>query len=126
MPKETPIVEDAFSDVIGQRRGSGRPDEMTYILTDGNQDKPAAETPPEYDEFRHHTAGAKRGILLIRSLADEEVLEGTYNTESEPYHKVFKDLGPDTNPSWITSRFAETAYDRELIDEREIDRIIMD
>jgi hypothetical protein len=76
------------------------------------------------DEFRCSTEEARRGILLIRSLTDNDVLAGARDSASKPHQHVFAILGPTTNPHWITSQCAEEAYKRDLIDERELDYLM--
>lgn len=79
------------------------------------------DQPTETDEFRFCTPAAKAGILLIRGLDDETVLAAARDAASPAHARIMEAMGPSTNPSWITGRCAETAYDRELIDEQELD-----
>jgi len=73
-----------------------------------------------YDEFQYHTPAAKAGTLFIRALPDDE-LKQAMDQGTPAYNKVMAMLGPDTNPFWITSLAAETAYFRNLISEKEFD-----
>lgn len=75
----------------------------------------------ERDEFRNFTPEAKQGILMIRGLSDETVLAAARNEKSAEHAQLMAAMGEGTNPTWITARCAETAYDRELIDEQELD-----
>ncbi|TDC02673.1 hypothetical protein E1091_00280 [Micromonospora fluostatini] len=70
---------------------------------------------------RHYSHGAIDGTLHIRSLGDEQVLAAARNQESDAHRAILKHLGTNTNPSWITGRCAEEAYERGLIGEREFD-----
>lgn len=77
-----------------------------------------------YDEFAHCTPETKSGILAMRALPDQTVLAIAHDTDS-PEFAVFADqMGPGTNPSWITARAADTAYDRGLVDEVAYDRLL--
>jgi hypothetical protein len=75
------------------------------------------------DEFRHHTPGAKAGVLLLRSLSDDDVLAVARDGTSPQYAAVLAEMGPATNRSWITAQAAEVAYFRGLMDEIEFDYI---
>lgn len=73
------------------------------------------------DEFAYYTPAAKAGVLLIRSLSDEDVLEAARSDSSAAYQQIRSQMSENTNPSWITAQAAEEAYRRRLIDEIEFD-----
>lgn len=75
----------------------------------------------DIDEFKYHSPEAKAGILAIRALDDATVLAVARDRSGTEYQAVLAQMGPDTNPQWITDVAAETAYDRGLIDETEFD-----
>lgn len=75
------------------------------------------------DEFSSCSEDAIEGLLFIRSLADEEVLEAARDDESPAYARIWRHMGRETNPSWITSQCAETAYLRGVMDAQEMDGI---
>lgn len=77
------------------------------------------------DEFRSYTESAKRGVLLIRSMSDRDVLAGARDEQSAAFQRVMDDLGPNTNPFWITAECATEAYRRRLINELELDLITL-
>ena len=71
-------------------------------------------------------------LEYIWSLDDATVLNGRLR-DSGPHREIcrrldgdepYDGLGHGTNPDWVTARCASTAYDRGLIDERELDRIV--
>jgi hypothetical protein len=78
------------------------------------------------DEFRYFTPSGKAGVLFVRSLSDEAVLEAARDSQSSGYRRVVAYMERDTNPSWITSQCAQAAYERGLLDEVEFDRILGD
>lgn len=73
------------------------------------------------------------GILATRALDDDALLSLARSDAFEVAHgggdpdaraayvQVIAKTGPRTNPAWITGRAVEEAYDRGLIDERELD-----
>lgn len=67
----------------------------------------------------------RRAILDIRSLEDDILLTiAKDETFSSPEHKVTHQApGKSTNPVWIQGRCAEEAYERDLVDEQELDRL---
>lgn len=73
------------------------------------------------DEFRFHSPAAKDGILMIRALEDEALLAAARDNASSEHAELMAALGTATNPTWVTSSCAETAYDRGLIDGQELD-----
>lgn len=73
-----------------------------------------------YDEFAYHTPEAKAGVLFIRALPDDELMQAM-DSGTNGHLKVRAFMGKDTNPNWITSQAAETAYFRGLITEKEFD-----
>lgn len=77
-----------------------------------------------YDEFRYYTPSSKAGVLFIRSLSNEAVLEAARDPQSSGYRSVVAYMERDTNPSWITSQCAQVSYERGLLDEVEFDRIL--
>lgn len=87
-----------------------------------------------YDEFRHYAPSAKAGVLHIRSLPDAIVLAAARDPQGAEHRQVFDWMeaqppdpgsrpGFGTNPSWVTAQCAEEAYNRDLIDEQELDWI---
>ena len=75
------------------------------------------------DEFSHHTQEAKEGILRLRSLSDENLL-AVMDGGTPMFASILTLMGEDTNRSWITSQAAEIAYQRDLIDEVTLDRMM--
>lgn len=73
------------------------------------------------------------GILAARALDDDALLALARSDvfkvargDGEPkacaaYVQVIAKTGPRTNPTWVTVRAVEEAYNRGLIDERELD-----
>jgi hypothetical protein len=118
-------LNDRFDAAVGTLRGAASSgDERVSEPAPAREPTPLSSPgsePSEDDEFRYHTPGGRKGVLLIRSMTDDEVLAGAYDDESEPYQRVLTALGPSTNPSWITSQCAEEAYRRGLIDEYQFD-----
>lgn len=70
-------------------------------------------------------------LMYIWSLDDETVLKGCREGKKR-HREIVRRLGGSiydeppgaVNPSWVTMQCANTAYDRGLIDERELDRIV--
>lgn len=77
----------------------------------------------EQDEFEGFDGFSRRNVLYIRSLPDEEVLEAARSSESLSWKRVAKRIGGSVNPAWITSRCAEVAYMRGVMDAQEMDWI---
>ena len=73
------------------------------------------------DEFAYYTPEAKAGVLYIRSLLDETVLQAARDMDSSSFREIADWMGSDTNPYWIKSQAAKEAYARGLIGEREFD-----
>lgn len=75
--------------------------------------------------------GSRDSLMYILSLDDATVLEGRLEG-SEAHREICRRLGGSTwdgpggkvNPLWVTARCATEAYDRGLIDEHEMDRIV--
>lgn len=65
-------------------------------------------------------AGTQRCFLLVRALDDEPLLEAARSMESGPYVVLRERMGPTTNPSWITARCAEEAYERGIMEADEM------
>ncbi len=88
---------------------------------------PAIVNLPDAEELarRGYTAGAIEGLMYVRALSDEELLQVARDVvrDSPAYMIMLQVMGPDTNPQWIVSTCAEHAYERDLIDERELDWI---
>lgn len=72
------------------------------------------------DEFASFTPGAKAGVLYIRSLLDGQLLEAAQDDTSAAFQRIADFMEMHTNPSWITARCAETAYERGLLDAQEL------
>lgn len=74
---------------------------------------------------------SRDALMYVLSLDDATVMEGRLEG-SEAHREICRRLGgsiwdgPDgkVNPLWVTARCATEAYDRGLIDERELDRIV--
>jgi hypothetical protein len=87
------------------------------------------------DEFAYHTPGSKAGILAMRAMEPERLLElaradewrlakGEGSPEAlKGYVDVLAATGPGTNPTWVTCGAAEEAYGRGLMEPEEMDRI---
>lgn len=73
------------------------------------------------DEFAYYTPEAKAGVLHIRSLPDETVLQAARDINSTGFREIADWMGSDTNPYWIKAQAVEEAYVRGLIGEREFD-----
>jgi hypothetical protein len=82
---------------------------------------------PDADELCRlgYSEGAIAGVMYARELSDEDVLCIARDADhsSEPYQAMLRTMGQDTNPWWITSRCAGTAWERGLIDDTEHDWI---
>lgn len=78
-------------------------------------------TTEAYDEFRYYEPSAKAGVLYIRSLPDDTVLQAARDMGSSGFLQIVAYMERDTNPNWITSQAAEEAHVRNLISEREFD-----
>jgi hypothetical protein len=76
---------------------------------------------PGQDEFLGYSEAAKQGILFIRSLTDDEVLDAARHFEGETHRLIHELMGSATNPCWISGHAIETAYRRGLINETELD-----
>jgi hypothetical protein len=78
-------------------------------------------------ERRSYTPGSLHGVVYARTMSDVDLLATARDAACAPQTDAFRALlaamGPATNPSWITARAAETAYERGLIDEQELDWI---
>jgi hypothetical protein len=72
-------------------------------------------------EFRYYEPSAKAGILYIRSLSDETVLQAARDMKSGGFHQIVAYMERDTNPYWIVGAATEDAYVRGLITETEMD-----
>ena len=90
----------------------------------GADPKPELEPVEWSDEFRYYTPSARAGVLFIRSLTDDEVLAAARDPHSSARAKVADEMGPGTNPSWISGQCIEDAYRRRLIDEIELDYLL--
>lgn len=78
-------------------------------------------TATAYDEFRYYDPAAKAGVLYIRSLPDETVLQAARDTTSSGFLQIVAYMERDTNPNWIVGSAIEEAYRRGLISETEMD-----
>ena len=80
---------------------------------------------PELTDYerRHFNVSAQRGVLLIRGLDDLSLLMAARDSASPAFCSIRDRMDAGTNPAWITGRCAETAYERGLIDEQELDWI---
>lgn len=86
-------------------------------------------------ERQYCTPSAQAGMRTLRGLDDAHLLGlarvngfAAARGEGDPlalagYVAVVAATGPRTNPTWITAQAAEVAYERELIDERELDQL---
>lgn len=75
------------------------------------------------DEFRHHTPEAKRGMLMIRGLDDDTLLDAAREPAGSALVVLMDEMGRSTNPRWVTTACAQAAYARGLIDGQELDWI---
>lgn len=66
-----------------------------------------------------------RAVAFIYALDDETILSAArsdpWENTSQGFQIIMDRLGEDTNPLWITAEAATVAYDRDLIDETELD-----
>ncbi len=82
---------------------------------------PIVITEEDKKEFRSYTDSAIVGIKLIRLQSDDCLFDLLKSAKRrKPLERA---IGPDTNPTWVTARIAETLYDRGTIDETEFDRL---
>lgn len=72
---------------------------------------------------RGYTEDSILGIMYAHEMTDDDLLTAARDDKSEPWQAFLAFMGDGTNHSWITSRCAETAYVRGLIDEQELDWI---
>lgn len=78
-------------------------------------------------QYPSYTDHAIAGIKLIASLTDKQLLSVVESdSESKTFKSILVAMGPTTNPYWIIGTVAEIAYDRHVIDERTLDRIMGD
>ncbi len=78
---------------------------------------------PDWYRERGYTEDSILGIMYAREMSDGDLLAAARDSDSEQHQAFMAFLGADTNPTWITARCAETAYERGLIDEQELDWI---
>lgn len=68
-----------------------------------------------------------RAVAFIAAMEDEDVLAAALDDPWTPtsigYQIILDRMGEDTNRLWITARAATVAYDRDLIDETELDQL---
>lgn len=79
-------------------------------------------------DFRYNTPSATAGVLLIRSMPNDQVLSAAraWNGDawdSAAFEWIRGRMPADTNPCWIEARAADVAYDRGLISGPEHDLI---
>lgn len=78
--------------------------------------------------MRYANEKTARAVAFIEALDDETILSAArsdpWRNESLGYQVILDRMGEDTNRLWITSRAAIVAYDRGLINETELDRIM--
>lgn len=77
----------------------------------------------EGDEFYGFSPSGKAGVLYIRSLLDQELLDAARDDTSDAYKMIAERMGSKTNPTWITHTCAEAAYVRGVMDAQEMDWI---
>lgn len=77
---------------------------------------------PQLTEYERAYCGMKTqaAFMLISALDDHTLLEGAYQREPV-FSELIRVLGEKTNHSWIMARCVEEAYERGLMDERELD-----
>jgi hypothetical protein len=91
-------------------------------LLDRSEERNAPPAP--LDEFVGYSPEAKAGILHIRELSDETVLDAARDRNSDTFAQILEFMGPATNPYWITSQCATEAYMRGVMEATEMDRIV--
>lgn len=74
-------------------------------------------------ERRHLTPRTQGALMFVRTLPDDRLLTIARDQGGAEHRRAMAVIGQDTNPSWLTARCAETAYERKLIDEVELDYI---
>lgn len=72
---------------------------------------------------RGYTIGAINLIMFIRSLSDTSVLAAARRPACGTATRIAEQSSTYTNPNWISAACAKEAYDRGLIDERELDHL---
>jgi hypothetical protein len=80
-----------------------------------------AITDADREKYRNYTDDSIRGIKILKALDDDELKEVLKNGASHTV--VSRAIGPNTNPSWVTSQAAEELYMRGVIDEKQLDFI---
>ena len=96
----------------------------------------AADGLTEY-ERKYFTPAAQRGVRAIRALDDVALLAlarcaafatakgaGDDPGAAAAYVTVVAATGPGTNPLWVTSTAAASAYERGVMEPEEMDRIV--
>ena len=74
-------------------------------------------TKADREKYRYHTDDAIRGIKLMESLTDKQLLSiWKYKTKSAYFKKVFDIMGHKTNPIWITQEAGCELVNRGLLD----------
>jgi hypothetical protein len=74
-------------------------------------------------KYRSYTLSAIYGIKLIEALSDDVLLKVIEEEATPEFTAVSQRIGPNTNPSWVTARAAETLYFRGVIDAAQMDHI---
>lgn len=67
-------------------------------------------------KYRCYTLSSIYGIKLIEALSDDVLLKVIEEDATPEFLAVSAQIGPNTNPSWVTARAAETLYVRGTID----------
>ena len=80
------------------------------------------------EELARYAPSAVAAVEYVRGLPDDLLLGAArawdgHRWSGEAYSRVLADLGPSTNPNWVTSECAVEAYERGLIEESELDQI---
>jgi hypothetical protein len=76
------------------------------------------------DEFRYFTPEAKAGVLLIRSMNDDAVLDAARNFMGPSFKLIDTGISNGLHPRWTHARCIEEALNRQLIDVCEFDRLM--
>ena len=111
---------DSFSEILGNQRGASGPAEEQAAKTEASL--------TDY-ESRNCTPDTQRAILIVREASDEALLSCARDEESVAFSELITELGGNldkggkTNPRWLANQAATEAYERELIDEQELDWI---
>lgn len=87
------------------------------------QDRRYMDNDASRDAFEYVMSLDDATLLAARIEGSREHLEVCRRLGGSIYDRLAPDQGTGVNPLWVTLRAATAAYERGLIDERELDRI---